>query len=208
MKASHIETCLNCGVEIKQSTTGRKRKFCCDKCRIAYHRLAKRYPNLQKDVTKRASNTYHEPDTLHLKPITLRQANAFVDEHHSHHIPVTGHKFSIGAVVNGHLVGVVIVGRPVSRSLDDGFTAEVTRCATNRTRHAASKLMAAAWRAAKAMGYMRIVSYTLYSESGASLAAAGYVKVEKITGKSWNSPSRRRTDKHPTCDKWRWEISR
>jgi hypothetical protein len=58
-------------------------------------------------------------------PITLKQANEFVIEHHRHHKAVQGCKFCIGAVDgNGDLRGVAIVGRPVSRYLDNGLTAE------------------------------------------------------------------------------------
>ena len=116
-----MDYCIKCGKEIIQKSRGRKREYCDTACRVAYYRLEKRYTKVQKRVT---NNTYHNPDKLHLKPITLREANAFVKEHHSHHGKVVGHKFSIGAVLNDHLVGVVIVGRPVSRMMDDGFTAE------------------------------------------------------------------------------------
>ena len=97
---------------------------------------------------------------LTLVPVTLRQANAFVAEHHRHHKPVVGHKFSIGCQKNGALVGVAIAGRPVSRYLDDGFTLEVTRLCTLGDRNACSMLYAAAARAAKAMGYHKIITYT------------------------------------------------
>lgn len=63
---------------------------------------------------------------LRLRPISLRDANEYVRQHHRHHKPVAGHKFSIGCEADGELVGVIIAGRPVSRYLDDGFTLEVT----------------------------------------------------------------------------------
>ncbi len=85
---------------------------------------------------------------LELKPVTLAEANAFVAQHHRHHKPVTGHKFSIGCMENGRLVGVAIVGRPVSRYLDNGFTLEVNRLCTDGAKNACSMLYAAAWRAA------------------------------------------------------------
>src|SRR5690606_2436404 len=129
--------CLNCGNELEQKNIGRTRKFCEDKCRIAYFRREKRYTKSKKRETK---TVYHQPDKLHTKAITLTEANDFVARFHSHHPPIVGHKFSIGAVIDDALVGVVIVGRPVSRTMDDGYTAEVTRCCTNRTRNAASML--------------------------------------------------------------------
>lgn len=70
---------------------------------------------------------------LEIVPISLAEANAFVERNHRHHGPVTGHKFSV-AVANmgtGEVVGVAIVGRPVSRHLDDGWTLEVNRCCTD-----------------------------------------------------------------------------
>lgn len=98
---------------------------------------------------------------LELIPMTLREANAFVEQHHRHHKPVVGHKFSIGVSDGEKVVGVAIVGRPVGRFLDDGWTLEVTRLCTDGTHNACSMLYAAAWRAARAMGYRRVVTYIL-----------------------------------------------
>ena len=80
---------------------------------------------------------------LSLCPVSLAEANAFVAEHHRHHKPVRGHKFSLGCMVNGQLVGVAIVGRPVSRYLDDGLTLEVNRLCTDGTQNACSFLYGA-----------------------------------------------------------------
>lgn len=104
--------------------------------------------------------------TLSLVPVTLREASAFIRAHHRHHGAPRGWKFGIGCTTNDRLVGVITVGRPVARSLDDGLTAEVNRCCTDGTPHVASKLYAAAWRAARAMGYRRLITYTLKSEGG------------------------------------------
>ena len=109
-----------------------------------------------------------------LTPISLSEANAFVALWHRHHKPVVGHKFSIGCEADGRLAGVAIVGRPVSRYLDDGKTLEVNRLCTDGTKNACSFLYAAAARAARAMGYQRIITYTLDTEGGASLRAAGW----------------------------------
>lgn len=98
---------------------------------------------------------------LELIPMTLREANAFVEQHHRHHKPVVGHKFSIGVSDGEKVVGVAIVGRPVGRFLDDGWTLEVTRLCTDGTHNACSMLYAAAWRAARAMGYRRVVTYMM-----------------------------------------------
>ena len=90
---------------------------------------------------------------LEIVPISLAEANKYVEQHHRHHKPVTGHKFSIGLSDGEKIVGVAIVGRPVARHLDDGWTLEVNRLCTDGTRNACSKLYAAAWRAARSMGY-------------------------------------------------------
>lgn len=130
---------------------------------------------------------------LTLIPITLAVANAFVAGHHRHHQPVVGHKYSIGCSANGALVGVVIVGRPVSRYLDDGATLEVTRLCTDGSPNACSILYAAAARAAKAMGYSRIITYTLDTESGASLRAVGWRCEGSAGGRQWTG--KRKPDK-------------
>jgi len=143
---------------------------------------------------------------MRLIPITLAQAQTFVKEHHRHHGTVTGWKWGVGVEHEDVLVGVAIAGRPVARGLDDGFTLEVTRCCTDGTPHACSMLYGAVRRAAKALGYTRLITYTLEDEPGTSLKAAGWVQTATVQGRSWSCPSRPRTDKHPTVDKVRWEA--
>ena len=142
---------------------------------------------------------------MNAHPVTLAYANAFVSVHHRHHKKVVGHKFSIGAEHEGRTVGVVIVGRPVSRMRDDGVTLEVTRLCTDGTRNACSFLYGAAARAAFALGYQRIGTYTLPEEGGASLRATGWKLIGERGGGSWSVPSRPRIDKHPTGPKLLWE---
>ena len=137
--------------------------------------------------------------------IAMADANAFVAAHHRHHKPVIGHLFSLGAVLGGELVGVAIVGRPVARMRDDGTTAEVTRLCTNGTRNACSFLYGASARAAFALGFERIGTYILASESGASVQAAGWRLIGQTKGGSWSRPDRLRTDKHPTEPKLLFE---
>ncbi len=139
--------------------------------------------------------------------IGLDVANDFVAKHHRHHSPVVGHKFSIGAMSGDELVGVVIVGRPVSRHRDDGVTLEVTRLCTDGTRNACSFLYGCAAKAAFALGYMRIGTYTLPEEGGASLRATGWKLIGERGGGSWSVPSRPRIDKHPTQVKFLWECT-
>ncbi len=145
---------------------------------------------------------------LELVPVNISDARAFVEQVHRHHpAPVSG-KFAIGVGAAGEMVGVAIVGRPVARHLDDGWTVEVTRVAVKEGhRNACSMLYGAAWRAAKAMGYRRCVTYTLESEIGTSLRAAGWKIVGEVRGRSWDCPSRPRVDKHPLQGKLRWEAS-
>lgn len=119
---------------------------------------------------------------LTVVPVELAEANAFVAAHHRHHRPTVGHRFSIGANRDGRIVGVAIVGRPTSRGLQDGWTCEVTRLATDGTANACSVLYAAAWRACRAMGYRRLVTYTLPEEGGTSLRASGFRLIGEAGG--------------------------
>lgn len=129
--------------------------------------------------------------TLTIVPITFRDATAFVSQHHRHHKPARGAKFCIGVCdETGVLRGVATVGRPVARHLDDGLTAEVNRTCTDGTPNANSALYGAAWRIAAAMGYRRLVTYTQAGETGASLTAAGWVKVRNLPArKGWADSS-------------------
>ena len=149
---------------------------------------------------------------LELQPITLKEAQKFVNEHHRHNVAPVGHKFSIGLNDEAKLVGVCMVGRPIARYNDDGLTLEVTRCCVlEGYKNACSKLYAAAWRAAKAMGYKRLITYTLVSEPGTSLKAAGWKVIgqTQYKPKGWNTPSRPRVmpERYPTEQKNIWEVS-
>ena len=145
---------------------------------------------------------------LEIVPITPEEANAFVERNHRHHGPVTGHKFSIAcANEKGEVVGVAIVGRPVARYLDDGWTLEVNRCCTDGTRNACSILYAAAWRAARAMGYRKVITYILDTENGASIKAAGYKCIGKAGGPRWTGQRRPEVDLYPAQMKMRYEIT-
>lgn len=144
---------------------------------------------------------------LNLQPITYSEACDFIDKHHRHHIHPQGWKFGI-AVNNGEkVVGVITVGRPVARLLDNGMTLEITRCCTDGTKNVASMLYGAAKRAAFALGYKRVITYTLKSEIGASLLASNFRVVGESNGGTWNRCKRFRFDKHPTGQKTLWEIT-
>lgn len=141
------------------------------------------------------------------RPIEFRDAAAFVLAHHRHRTPPQGHRFSIAAWLDGQLVGVVIVGRPVARARQDGHTVEITRLCTDGTKNACSFLYGRATKAALALGWRRIGTYTLKREPGASLVAAGWVAIAEVKGRSWDTPSRRRDDQ-AIEDKLFWEPAR
>lgn len=145
--------------------------------------------------------------SLTVTPINLDEANAFVEIMHRHHKPVPGHKFSVAVSDENGVRGVAIVGRPVSRHLDDGWTLEVNRCCTDGVRNGCSMLYSTCWRAAKAMGYRRLITYTLPEEGGASLKASNWACLGQRGGGSWNVPSRPRIDTAPQQRKLLWEAS-
>jgi hypothetical protein len=135
--------------------------------------------------------------TLRIVPISFSDAAAFVAEHHRHHAKPVGHKFSLGVADDALLVGVAIVGRPVSRILQaQGGTLEVIRTATDGTRNANSMLYGACCKVTFGLGYDRLITYTQEGESGASLRASGFrVLAERKARPGWDTPSRARTSK-------------
>lgn len=142
---------------------------------------------------------------LKSKPLTQKEAAEFIAPYHRHHGPVRGDKHRVGAVRNdGVLVGVVQVGRPVSRMLDDGKTLEVVRLCTDGSKNVCSYLYAKAARIAFELGYDRIITYILENEPGTSLEAAGWMYDGITNGGEWGRESRPRETKAPTCPKQRW----
>lgn len=126
--------------------------------------------------------------SLHLVPLSLAQANEHVAAWHRHSNPVVGHKWSVGAADGDTLVAVAIVGRPLARAYDDGRTLEVLRVASDGTRNANSLLYGACARAAFAMGYRRLITYTQAAESGASVRAAGWTVIAQRPARGgWNA---------------------
>ena len=147
---------------------------------------------------------------LYATPISQRDACAFVNEHHRHHKAPRFSLYQLALAHDGVIVGVAIVNRPVSRMLDDGTTAEVSRLCTldaPEARHAASKLYAMCWRVAREMGYHRMLTYTLADETGVSLAAAGWrVVYQQTRTRPWNHTSRPRLPSS-MVHKTLWEVS-
>ena len=131
---------------------------------------------------------------IEITPIDFSEANAFVAKYHRHHRPMVGCKFCVAVSKEGKVVGVAIVGRPVARHLDNGWTLEVNRCCTDGTRNACSMLYGSAWKAAKALGYRRLITYTLPEEGGASLKASNWKQIGLRGGGNWNTKTRPRID--------------
>lgn len=145
---------------------------------------------------------------LTIIPSELDEANFFVALHHRKLGPVVGHKFSVAVIdEDAQIRGVAIVGRPNAKALDDGWTLECTRNATDGCPNACSALYGAARRATFGMGYRKLITYTGKSEPGTSLLAAGFVIVGEVKGRDWDCPSRPRVNTRPLEDKFRWEVS-
>ena len=152
-------------------------------------------------------------DKLVVIPVSLKEANEYVFSFHRHSKPTQGHKFSIGAANSYGLWGVAIIGRPIARRMDNGLTLEVLRTCVRpeAPRNVNSFLYGAAWRAVRCLGYEKLITYTLVTESGESLRGAGW----KIIGETqpagkgaWCGPNRHR-DWQPIYGqkKFRWEIA-
>jgi hypothetical protein len=145
--------------------------------------------------------------SLALQPITFAEACAFIRKHHRHHDPPVGWLFGCAVNDGEKVVGVATVGRPVARMLQDGYTAEVNRLCTDGTPHVASMLYGACWRAAKAIGYRRLITYILAEEPGTSLKAAGWRLIGQRGGGEWGRDGRPRVATHPTGQKQLWEAA-
>lgn len=144
---------------------------------------------------------------LTVVPISLTEANYFVSQYHRHHQPVPGAKFCVAVACGEKIVGVAIVGRPIARMADDGWTLEVNRTCTDGTKNVNSALYGACRRAAFALGYRKLVTFTLPSEGGTSLRAAGWKCLGEAGGGRWSREGRPRVDIHPLQRKLKWESS-
>lgn len=171
----------------------------------AFSRAARTISTLGRSNFPLATRRDDRP-SLRVRPIPFGQAAAFCAVYHRHLKPPVGHLFSLGVYCSGRLVGAAIVGRPVARMLDDGHTVEVTRVAADGTRNACSALLGACRREAKKRRYDRVVTYTLPTESGASLRAAGFRPDGEAGGGSWDRTRRSRQTQHPTMRKLRWVV--
>ncbi|NJK31303.1 MAG: hypothetical protein HC927_02185 [Deltaproteobacteria bacterium] len=140
-------------------------------------------------------------------PLTIREATKVVAREHRTHKPPRGGLWAVGLAVDGVLRGAAIVGRPVARMAQDGWTAEVLRVAVPAgTQNGCSMLLAACWRAARALGWRRLITYTRATEPGTSLRAAGWREVGRVKAESWSRESRPRVEEYPEQEKIRWEA--
>ena len=149
---------------------------------------------------------------MDIQPIDFSEAKVFINKYHRHNVSPIGHKFSIGLNDGEGVIGVVMVGRPIARFNQDGWTLEVTRCCVlEGHKNACSKLYAAAWRVVRNLGYRKLITYTLITEPGTSLRAAGWkiIGQTRNSPKGWNVPSRPRViaERYPTGQKNIWEIT-
>ena len=140
---------------------------------------------------------------MEIRPITFRAAKEFNALHHRHNPDIQGCRFCLSCWKDNQLVGVAICGRPVGRYLDDGMTCEINRCCTDGTYNACSMLYGACCRVAKAMGYRKIITYTLQSEPGASLRASNFI-YDGVAGGIYWTGERNRGQKIPAEMKTRW----
>lgn len=150
-------------------------------------------------------------------PLELKEAQEYIHKHHRHHEPAHRDKYRIGCIEGDELVGVIQVGRPVNRHMDDKKTLEVLRLCSRGDKNVCSFLYSRAARVAKELGYSKIITYILESETGTSLKASGWrLEDENVGGGSWNCPSRPRElqaqqlslfpekQKYPIGKKQRW----
>ena len=144
-------------------------------------------------------------EIMEIRPITYRNAKAYVNTHHRHNVASQGCKFCIALYEQDVLHGVAICGRPVARGLDDGFTLEINRLCTDGISNGCSMLYGRACRIAKLMGYKKVITYTLASEPGTSLLAANFICEGEAGGRPWTNAKRTRNDKDsPNGKKTRW----
>jgi len=163
---------------------------------------------MSKRIQLQTFTTKYTPmkNKLHIVPIKQDEAKAYINQNHRHHKAPVGSIFQVAAAKDDKIVGVAMVGRPVARKLDNGWTLEVNRLCTDGTKNACSMLYSACWRVAKNLGYKKLITYILSEETGASLKASNWKCIGEAGGGSWNSKTRPRVDKHPMQKKIKFEI--
>ena len=168
------------------------------------HKMEQRDQQVQGKQGRAKGPEGQEP-TLRITPVTLKEASAFVERHHRHLRAPQGGIFAIGISLGQEVVGVAITGRPVARMLADGYTLEVTRlCVLDDMKNACSMMYSASWRAARAMGYQRLITYNRDDETGISLQAAGWKVLGRTKDHQWNTPSRPRVASEAAGQRTLW----
>ena len=145
-------------------------------------------------------------DKLIIVPIKQDEAKAFINQNHRHNKAPVGSIFQLAVAKNNKIVGVAMVGRPIARHLDNGWTLEVNRLCTDGTQNACSMLYSASWRVAKNLGYRKLITYILSEENGSSLKASNWKCLGESGGGSWSRELRPRVDKHSIQKKIKFEI--
>lgn len=188
--------CANgCGRPAKASKTYPS-KYCSKACKQAAYRLR-----------LKGNAVFEKSNKLYIVPCSIEEANQFTKQYHRHLGSIVVARFALAVSdEQGHIHGVAIVGLPLSQKFG-AFTLEVRRCTTDGTRNACSMLYGACWKTARALGYRRLITYTLPEEGGASLRAVGWKPTTGCGGKPWNSKKRKR-DANPLylLKKTRWEM--
>ncbi len=125
-------------------------------------------------------------EVLRIVPCSLRKANDFVAVYHRHSKRTTrnGGKFAIAIARGHHVIGIAIVGNPLSATYMNGVTAEVLRTCVlpDPPKNCNSLLYGTCRRIWFEMGGHKILTYTLTHESGASLRGAGWTLAAEIKG--------------------------
>jgi hypothetical protein len=186
---------------------GEKKRYCSESCKQKMKRVREEKKRVETLMIQATRNKTQQKLTV--VPCTINQANAFVQQMHRHHgsIPIARLAFAV-TDETGVVRGVAIVGRPCNPVLDDNWTLEVRRVCTDGCPNACSALYAVSWKAVKAIGYRRLITYTLPEEGGASLRAVGWEPVQGCGGRPWNHKKRaRQANPLFLVKKTRWEVT-
>lgn len=141
---------------------------------------------------------------MRLAPITLKAALKQVRAWHRHLPELQGGMFAVQVVnADGVCLGVGIAGNPPRVWQGQGRLV-ISRVATEGAENACSMIYGALARAAKALGYREVWTYTLPDEPGTSLRAAGFVDAGMTRGGEWARPSRARAPARRPEAKRRW----
>ena len=117
---------------------------------------------------------------LEIVPVTQKEAHAFADRRYKQQKRIKGYQFSVGCTDGDRMVGVANVARPASRYMDDGWTLEMTGVCTDGSEDVRLMLYAAAWRAARALGYRKLITYVMDTEPGTGLKMAGWKCIGQV----------------------------